>query len=145
MKDYYKILQVHPEASLDVMNNAYRTLVRQYHPDLYHTHRKDHMNDKMREINEAYQVLSNPHTRADYDRQYHTLGHNNASPQPSNPAITKTSLMRMLLWGIGTYITLKFLILPLLTNPALKLLFLIGFAYLLFRLYGRPKPKPPQS
>lgn len=146
MKDYYKILQVHPEASLDVMNNAYRTLVRQYHPDLYHTHRKDRMNAKMQEINEAYQVLSNPSTRTEYDRRYQTFIRNGSNTSSVKPAITlKASLIRMLLWGIGTYVTLKFLMLPLLINPLLKLLLLVGFAYLMFRLYGDPKAKPPQS
>jgi curved DNA-binding protein CbpA len=139
MKDYYKILQVHPEASLDVMNNAYRTLVRQYHPDLYHTHRKEPMNDKMREINEAYQVLSNPSTRAEYDRRYRSSIRNVPSDSSATPKPTAShAFLRAFLWGIGTYITLKFLLLPLMMNPALKLMLLIGLAYLFFRLYKKP-------
>jgi curved DNA-binding protein CbpA len=143
MKDYYKILQIHPEASLEVMNNAYRALVRQYHPDLYHSKRKDYMNAKMQEINEAYQVLSNPTSRADYDRRYRTASFN-PSTRP-NPASWQATILRMLLWGIGTYVTLKFLLLPLLTNPVLKLLVLVGMAYLFFKLYSRQKPQPPQA
>jgi curved DNA-binding protein CbpA len=137
MKDYYKILQIDPEASLEVMNNAYRTLVRQYHPDVYHTRLKDRMNAKMREINEAYQVLSNPGTRADYDRRYQDSIRRTASRYQANASVP-ASLMRALLWGIGTYITLKFLVMPLLLNPFLKLLLLIGLAYLFFRLYKKP-------
>ena len=143
MKDYYKILQIHPEASLEVMNNAYRALVRQYHPDLYHSQRKERMNAKMQEINEAYQVLSNPATRADYDRRYRTSTLNQSVA--ARPASWQATIIRMLLWGMGTYIALKFLLLPLLTNPLLKLLLLVGMAYLFFKLYSRQKPQPPQA
>ena len=142
MKDYYKILQIHPEASQEVMNNAYRTLVRQYHPDLYHTQRKERMNAKMQEINEAYQVLSNTASRANYDRGYRSFG-NTPSATPA-PRSWPATIARMLLWGVGTYIALRFLLLPLLTNPLLKLLLLVGMAYLFFKLYSRQKPQPPQ-
>lgn len=138
MKDYYKILQIDPEASLEVMNNAYRALVRQYHPDLYHTHRKTAMNDKMREINEAYQVLSNAHTRADYDKK-HRKQSATAQVITDSPT-TKQTLKRMLLWGVGTYVTVRFLFVPFLSNPAVKILLVFIFLIALIRIYSKRKP-----
>jgi len=137
-KDYYKILQIDPEASLEVMNNAYRTLVRQYHPDLYHTQRKSMMNEKMQQINEAYQVLSNAGTRADYDRKFRRAG---ASPQTetATPTIQQT-LKRMLLWGMGTYIVMRFLFVPFLSNPAVRVILVFAFVFALIRIYSKRKP-----
>lgn len=142
MKDYYKILQVHPEASLEVMNNAYRALVKQYHPDRYHTHRKTALNEKMQEINEAYQVLSNPASRAEYDRRYHhKTGMTN--PEASNPTSTMShTIRRMLLWGIGTYLVVRFLLAPFLSNPVLKILILFAVIFGLIRIYSKRKPTP---
>ncbi|MBU2101269.1 DnaJ domain-containing protein [Patescibacteria group bacterium] len=62
MKDYYEILGVSRGASAEEVKKAYRKLAHQYHPD------KDEGNDaKFKEINEAYQVLSNGEKRKQYD------------------------------------------------------------------------------
>jgi molecular chaperone DnaJ len=61
MKDYYKILGVSKDASLDEIKKAYRRLAHQYHPD------KGGNEEKFKEINEAYQVLSNEEKRRQYD------------------------------------------------------------------------------
>jgi len=62
-KDYYQILGVSRDASEDDIKKAYRKLAHQYHPD------KEGGNEsKFKEINEAYQVLSNAQKRARYDR-----------------------------------------------------------------------------
>jgi len=63
-KDYYKILGVSKTASADELKRAYRKLAHQYHPDKAG---KQH-EDKFKEINEAYQVLSDPQKRARYDQ-----------------------------------------------------------------------------
>ncbi|MCE3236162.1 MAG: heat shock protein DnaJ domain protein [Vampirovibrio sp.] len=139
MKDYYKILQIHPEASLEVMNNAYRTLVRQYHPDLYHSHRRSPMNEKMQEINEAYSALSNPITRADYDRRYRQQAGNGATVGSAPAATAKDVLKRVILWGLGTYVVVKFLIAPFMASPLVKIIVLVAALFLMMRLYSKRK------
>lgn len=64
-KDYYHILQVHHDASPDVIKAAYRKLCTLYHPD---TSRNDNEVSRMMDINEAYRTLSNPDKRAAYHR-----------------------------------------------------------------------------
>ena len=64
MKDYYDILQVSPNAEQEVIEVAYRRLARKYHPDVYSG---PDAADRMRELNEAYEVLSGPRRRAEYD------------------------------------------------------------------------------
>src|SRR3990172_383720 len=65
-KDYYEILGVPRNASDVDIKKAYRKLARQFHPDLHPDKRKE-MEAKFKEINEAYQVLSDPKKRSDYD------------------------------------------------------------------------------
>ena len=62
MKDYYKILGVPRNATEQEIKRAYRRLAHKYHPD------KGGDEKKFKEINEAYQVLSDKEKRAQYDR-----------------------------------------------------------------------------
>jgi len=62
-KDYYKILGVSKTATEDDIKKAYRKLAHQYHPD-----KQGGDESKFKEINEAYQVLSNREKRSQYDR-----------------------------------------------------------------------------
>ena len=63
--DYYAILEVTPQASNREIKRAYRRKVKKYHPDL---NQKDPYTErKIREINVAYEVLSNPEERKKYD------------------------------------------------------------------------------
>jgi len=65
-KDYYKILGVERKASADDIRKAYRKLAMQFHPDKNPGDKK--AEDKFKEINEAYQVLSDAKKRSRYDQ-----------------------------------------------------------------------------
>ena len=65
-KDYYKTLGVERSASADDVRKAYRKLAMQYHPDRNPGDKQ--AEDKFKEINEAYQVLSDPQKRARFDQ-----------------------------------------------------------------------------
>ena len=65
-KDYYKILGVERKASTDDIRSAYRKLAMKYHPDKNPGDKK--AEESFKEINEAYQVLSDEKKRAHYDR-----------------------------------------------------------------------------
>lgn len=64
--DYYKILQVSPKATDSQIKSSYKSLVKKYHPDLYKGD-KSFAEQKIKEINAAYDVLSNPEAKAEYD------------------------------------------------------------------------------
>ena len=67
MKDYYEILEVNEKASSEIIEKAYKTLVKKYHPDLYSTVEKKEAETKLKDINEAYQILSDNFLRSQYD------------------------------------------------------------------------------
>ena len=62
--DYYGILQVHPRAEREVIDAAYRKLASKYHPDVSQISDAE---ERMKQINTAYEVLSDPDKRAAYD------------------------------------------------------------------------------
>ncbi|MGC8734480.1 MAG: DnaJ domain-containing protein [bacterium] len=70
MRDYYEILGVSKNATEKELKEAYRKLVRKYHPDLNPNNREE-AEKIFREINEAYEVLSDPEKRKLYDKYGH--------------------------------------------------------------------------
>jgi curved DNA-binding protein len=65
-KDYYQTLGIPRTAGEDEIRKAYRKLAKQYHPD--RNRGQPRAEEKFKEINEAYEVLSDPQKRARYDR-----------------------------------------------------------------------------
>jgi curved DNA-binding protein len=64
-RDYYQTLGVARDAPADEVKKAYRKLARKYHPDVS---KESDAEKRMKEVNEAYEVLSDPEKRAAYDQ-----------------------------------------------------------------------------
>ncbi|NJS16249.1 MAG: DnaJ domain-containing protein, partial [Nostocaceae cyanobacterium CSU_2_110] len=65
-RDYYEILGVSKNATNEEIKKSYRRLARQFHPDLNPGDKT--AEEKFKDINEAYEVLSDPSKRAQYDQ-----------------------------------------------------------------------------
>lgn len=67
-KDYYKILGVSKNATDAEIKKAFKTQARKYHPDMHPESKKAEMTEKFKDINEAYEVLSDKQKRTIYDQ-----------------------------------------------------------------------------
>lgn len=67
MKTLYEVLEVSENASKEIIEKAYKVLAKKYHPDLQTEGDKQEAEKKMKQINEAYEVLSDDTKRKDYD------------------------------------------------------------------------------
>src|SRR5512137_2640555 len=67
-RDYYDVLGVPRDADDNAIKSAYRKLARQYHPDV---NKSEDAEERFKEVNEAYEVLSEPEKRQMYDRFGH--------------------------------------------------------------------------
>ncbi len=69
MKDYYEILEINEHASKEIIEKAYKVLAKKNHPDLYVGQLRRDAELKLREINEAYKILSNEFLKEQYDKE----------------------------------------------------------------------------
>ena len=68
MKNYYEVLEIKTTAKADEIKKAYRLLAKRYHPD---SNPGDKISEaKFKEINKAYETLSNEARKIDYDRNF---------------------------------------------------------------------------
>ena len=65
--DFYEALQVHERAIPEVIDGAYRALVRKYHPDVHPADKRSWAHARMAQLNVACDVLSDPVRRSEYD------------------------------------------------------------------------------
>lgn len=73
-RDYYEVLEVQKGASEDEIKKAFKKLARKYHPDLHPDDKE--CEEKFKEINKAYEILSDPEKRKRYDQ----FGHAGVDP-----------------------------------------------------------------
>lgn len=66
-KNYYDILQVNENASPEIIEKAYKVLAKKYHPDLQTPENKKQAEEILKEINEAYEILSDARKKHIYD------------------------------------------------------------------------------
>ena len=67
--NYYEILEVSEKASKEIIDKAYKTLAKRYHPDLQPEDKKSIAEEKMKQINEAYDILSDDNKRREFDNK----------------------------------------------------------------------------
>jgi len=97
-RDYYEVLGVPRDASPDDLKSAFRNLARQYHPDVNKGHDAE---EKFKEINEAYGVLSDTDKRAAYDR----FGHSGVNYQgmPDFSSMDLSDILEGFFGGFGGF------------------------------------------
>ncbi len=112
--NYYEILKLSPNASKQQIKSSYKKLVKKYHPDLY-VGDKEFAEQKIKEINEAYDTLSNPEKKLLYDETLNSIfvneiisssiHQNTVSDLESE--IPKTSFETEVKWSFSKFITEK--------------------------------------
>jgi len=96
--DYYRILQVHPGAEKEVIDVAYRRLASKYHPDVSNA---SDSAERMKQINIAYEVLSDPVRRAAYDAVRGVTPSPDMPPDATARSLHPSKAWRMLLIATG--------------------------------------------
>ena len=88
-ESYYELLQVQPTADVEVIRAAYRSLARRYHPD---QNPSPSAEATTKRLNAAWEVLSDPAKRAEYDRTFAGGSSSRPAPppRPQNPPTQET-------------------------------------------------------
>ena len=81
-ESYYQLLQVSPTADLEIITAAYRALIRRHHPD---RNPSPNAEGTTKRLNEAWEVLSDAASRAEYDRSIAIKSPSAPPPPPRTP------------------------------------------------------------
>jgi len=84
-EDYYEILQVSPSAEPEVIEGAYKKLANKYHPDV---DKSPSATERMKKINVAHDILSNPDKRREYDKEWQKHKGDDARPRGASQSKT---------------------------------------------------------
>jgi curved DNA-binding protein CbpA len=84
-RDYYRILGIDRQATSDQVKQRYRELVRQHHPDVNPNQHAGMGHNTFLQIVEAYQILSDPEKRTEYDRIWERRSAGATSAKPGTP------------------------------------------------------------
>lgn len=96
-KNYYEILQINQNASSEIIEKAYKTLAKKYHPDLQEESKKSESEEILKEINEAYEVLSDPIKRKNYDM---TLTNSSITEEKLNQLYNENQVLKKKLYEL---------------------------------------------
>ena len=122
---YYEILQISENASDEVIRMAYKALAKKYHPDIFDGDPQI-AEIKMKELNEAYEILSDSQKRQEYDASIHNARDSqNSSRQTTSK---KPNIFAKILKGFHAWSKLKKIVL-LLTCISFVLLIVFNVSY----------------
>ena len=128
--NYYQILDIKQDANEEEIKLAYKTLVKKYHPDIYKGD-KSFAEKKIQEINVAYEVLSNPESRTEYDNEINPQINNinysyTVSPNTENSSDFYNNMQDRV---INSFDKMPF-------EKKFKSLLLVFIAYILFLIFS---------
>jgi uncharacterized membrane protein YhaH (DUF805 family) len=83
MENHYQILGIRPDATQDEIKQAWKFCVQAFHPDKFSERQRETAEQRMKDINAAYEVLSEPIERASYDRKHAERNRPESTPPPS--------------------------------------------------------------
>lgn len=101
-RDYYEILGVNKDASVDEIKKKYRKLAMKYHPDRVSPEKRKEAEEQFKEISEAYAVLSDSNKRTQYDRFGHAGINNQYSAEDIFRGTDFSSIFEDLGFGSGS-------------------------------------------